>query len=222
LREAYFTERGKYPIKYIDFKNRVLMLMHQYSIGGAEIAPTYNEQADLLLRIPALLDSAQKLLATTTRPIPAELPLIWDAAEQKEGFYIFTLPDDLWQLSGKGIPLLRDGSFTRYHRYHRVGKDRLAIPAADRTEMVLQYYRHPAPVPMAPDDGYLLDNDEDAQDAAAYYVAAMLLLHENPFGYSALYNEFESRRQQMAPRRQTEYDRIEDIYGSPGDGFYSV
>ncbi len=198
------------------------MLIHQYSIAGAEIAPAYNEQADLLLRIPALLDSAQKLLATTTRPIPAQLPLVWESAEQKEGFYIFTLPDDLWQLSGKGIPLLREGSFTRYRGYHRLGRDKLAIPEGDRAEMMLEYDRHPTPVPLQPADDFLLDNDEDAQDAAAYYVAAMLLLHENPFGYSALYNEFEGRRQQMAPRRQTEYDRVEDLYGTPGDGFYQV
>ena len=198
------------------------MLMHQYSIDGAEIAPTYNGQADILNRIPVLLDSAQRLLATTTRPIPAELPLVWDSAEQKEGFYIFTLPDDLWQLSGQGIPLLREGTFTRYRGYHRVGRDRLAIPAADRGEMTLQYHRYPVPVPMEPDDDFLLDNDEDAQDAAAYYVAAMLLLHENAFGYSALYNEFESRRQQMMPRRMTEYDRVGDLYGTPGDGFYQV
>ena len=198
------------------------MLMHQYSVAGAEIAPDYNDRADLLTRIPILLDSAQKYLATTTRPIPAELPLLRETAEQKEGFFIFTLPDDLWQLSGKGIPLLKDGTFIRYRGYHRVGRDKLASPTGDMGEMVVQYHRYPVPVPLQPDEDFLLDNVEDAQDAAAYYVAAMLLLHDNPFAYSALYNEFESRRQQMTPRRSTEYDHIEDIYGTPGDGLYQV
>ena len=88
--------------------------------------------------------------------------------------------------------------------------------------MVVQYHRYPVPVPLVPGDGFLLDNDEDAQDAAAYYVAAMLLLHENSFAYAALYNEFEGRRQQMTPRRQTEYAAVEDRYTVPGDGFYQV
>lgn len=209
-------------IRYLDFKNRVLMLIHQYSIAGEEIAPNYNEQADLLLRIPILLDSAQKLLATTTRPIPAELPLIREAAEEREGFLIFTLPDDLWQLSNKGIPVLRDGSFTHYRGYHRLGRDKLAIPTDDFGPMAVQYHRYPVPVPLTPGDGFQLDNDEDAQDAAAYYVAAMLLLHENSFAYAALYNEFEGRRQQMTPRRSTEYETVEDRYTVPGDGFYQV
>ena len=209
-------------MRYLDFKNRVLMLINQYSIAGETIAPIYNNQNDYITRIPSLLDSAQKYLATTTRPIYAEMPLIWDAAEQKEGFYIFTMPDDFWQLSGRGIPVMKNGEFTMYRKYRWMGKDKLVIPAADKAEMVLHYYRQPTPVPAQPKDGYMLDNDEDAQDAAAYYVAAQLVMYDNAFAYSALYNEFESRRQQMFERQHVEYDRIEDIYGNPGDGFYQV
>jgi hypothetical protein len=77
-------------------------------------------------------------------------------------------------------------------------------------------------VPAEPADTFALDNEVDAQDAAAYYVAANLVMQDNAFAYSSLYNEFESRRQQMQERPQTEYDRVEDLYGNPGDGCYGV
>lgn len=198
------------------------MLMNQYSVAGEDIALSYNNQEDYVRRIPRLLDSAQRYLATTTRPIYATLRLDWDTAEQRDGFYIFTMPKDFWQLVGRGIPVLKNGEFTMYHRFRWMGRNKLVIPARDRAEMEVHYHRYPVDVPVDPDDDFELDNEPDAQEAAAYYVAAYLVMFDNSFAYSALYNEFESRRQQMYERPQTEFDRIEDIYGNPGDGVYGV
>ena len=209
-------------LNYLDFKNRVLMLINQYSMAGDDIALSYNNQADYVAKIPALLNSAQNYLATTTRPIYASLRLDWDRAEVREGFYIFTMPSDFWQMVGRGIPVLKAGELTMYHNYRWFGKDRMLIPAKDRAEMEVQYYRYPKEVPAEPVDTFALDNEVDAQDAAAYYVAANLVMQDNAFAYSSLYNEFESRRQQMQERPQTEYDRVEDLYGNPGDGCYGV
>lgn len=209
-------------MNYGDFKNRVLMLMNQYSIAGNDIALYYNNQADYVLKIPALLESAQRYLATTTRPIYAEFPLDWETADCKEGFCIFTMPEDFWQLIGRGIPVMKDGEFKMYHRYRWIGRNKLAIPERDKADMSVHYYRYPISVPAKPDDAYELDNEPDAQEAAAYYVAANLVMHDNAFAYSALYNEFEARRQQMYEKPQAEYDSIEEIYGNPGDGCYGV
>lgn len=209
-------------MQYIDFKNRVLMLINQYSVAGEGIALSYNNQEDYVLRIPALLNSAQRYIATTTKPIYASVKLDWDAAEQRGGFYIFDMPKDFYQLVGRGIPVLKDGEFTMYHRFRWIGRDKLAIPAKDKAEMDVPYHRYSVDVPNDPADDFELDNEPDAQEAAAYYVAAYLVMYDNSFAYSALYNEFESRRQQMFERPQTEYDRIEDIYGNPGDGLYGV
>ena len=209
-------------MNYGDFKKRVLMLINQHTIAGQEIALSYNNQFDYISKIPSLLDSVQRYLATTTRPIYAELSLDWDKAELKEGFYIFTMPRDFWQLIGRVIPVMRSGEFTMYHRYKWMGQNKLVIPAKDKATMTLHYYRYPSTVPARPEDDFELENQPDAQEAAAYYVAANLVMYDNPFAYSALYNEFESRRQQMYERPQAEYDRIEDIYGNPGDGFYGV
>ena len=209
-------------MNYGDFKTRVLMLINQHTIAGNEIALSYNNQYDYIAKIPSLLDSVQRYLATTTRPIYAEFPLNWDKAEQKEGFYIFQMPDDFWQLIGRGLPVMRAGEFTMYHRYKWMGRDKLVIPVQDKADMTVHYYRYPASVPAKPEDDYKLDNHPDAQEAAAYYVAANLVMHDNAFAYSALYNEYESRRQQMYERPQAEYARIEEMYGNPGDGFYGV
>ena len=198
------------------------MLINHYTIAGNDIALAYNNQDDYILRIPSLLQSAQQYLATTTRPIYAELPLNWDTAEKREGFYIFTMPDDFWQMVGRGIPVLRQGEFTMYHRYRWMGRNKLVIPMSDKADMTIHYHRYPVDVPADPRDDFELDNSPDAQEAAAYYVAANLMMHDNAFAYSALYNEFENRRQQMFERQQTEFDHIEDLYGNPGDGVYPV
>ena len=198
------------------------MLINHYTIAGNDIALAYNNQDDYILRIPSLLQSAQQYLATTTRPIYAELPLNWDTAEKREGFYIFTMPDDFWQMVGRGIPVLKQGEFTMYHRYRWMGRNKLVIPMSDKADMTIHYHRYPVDVPADPRDDFELDNSPDAQEAAAYYVAANLMMHDNAFAYSALYNEFENRRQQMFERQQTEFDRIEDLYGNPGDGVYPV
>jgi hypothetical protein len=201
------------------------MLINQYTIAGEGIALSYNNQDDYVLRIPSLLDSVQRYLATTTKPIYASMELDWDKAEQRDGFYIFTMPDDFYQLVGRGIPVMKDGEFTMYHRFRWMGRNKLVIAAKDKADyswLDVTYHRHSKPVPARPDEDFELDNEPDAQEAATYYVAAYLAVHDNSFAYSALYNEFEARRQQMFERPQTEYDRIENIYGNPGDGVYGV
>lgn len=209
-------------MQYLDFKNRVLMLINQYSIAGESVALSYNNQDDYVARIPGLLNSAQRYLATTTRPIYATMHLDWDAAKQRDGFYIFTMPDDFWQLVGRGLPVMKNGEFKMYHRYRWMGKNQMVIPATDKAPMEVHYHRYPVDIPSNPADDFELDNEMDAQEAAAYYVAAYLTMQDNAFAYSALYNEFESRRQQMYEKPQTEYDRVEDMYGNPGDGLYGV
>jgi hypothetical protein len=209
-------------MRYKAFKDKVLQLINQYSITGNEIALSYNAQSDYVLRIPALLDSAQKYLATTTAKIYASFPLDWEAAETRSGFYVVQMPNDFWQLCGRGLAVMQEGEFTAYHRYRWLGRDKIVVPIRDAADMEVQYYRYPYEVPAAPSDGYMLDNTPDAQDAAAYYVAAHLVMEDSPFLYSALYNEFENRRQQMFEHPQTEYDRIEDSYGMADLGIYGV
>jgi hypothetical protein len=210
-------------MNYGEFKNKVLMLINQYTIAGNDIALSYNNQDDYVLKIPTLYNSVMQYLATTTRHIYEHLELDWDAAEQKNGFYIFTMPEDFWQMVGRGIPIMEHGQMVMYHRYRWMGHNQLVIPARDkRPGMEVYYYRYPRRLADKPADDVRLDGEPDALEAAAYHVAAHLVMHDNAFAYSTLYNEFESRRQQMFERPQTEFDLVEDVYGTPGDGFYGV
>lgn len=209
-------------MNYLEFKNRVLDLLNQRTIAGNDVALSYNNQADYVLRIPGLLDSAQKALATTVKRIYAEFPLDWDAAEQRNGFYIFTMPADFFEMVGRGIPVMCNGEFKMYHRYRWMGRNKLVIPAADKADMVVHYHRYPEVVPAKPADDFMLDNEPDAQDAAVYYVASNLVVHDNAFLAAQFYNEYETRRVQMVERPQTEFESIEDLYGNPGDGLYGV
>ena len=52
---------------YGALKDYVLQLMNQYSVAGTRIPMTYNEQADLVTRIPALTRDGLQYVATTAR-----------------------------------------------------------------------------------------------------------------------------------------------------------
>ena len=52
---------------YGQMRDRILMLLNQYSIAGGKIKVTYNNQADYLARVPAAVNDALVYLATTAR-----------------------------------------------------------------------------------------------------------------------------------------------------------
>ena len=52
---------------YGQMRDRVLMLLNQYSIAGGKIRVTYNNQADYLARVPGAVNEALVYLATTAR-----------------------------------------------------------------------------------------------------------------------------------------------------------
>ena len=60
---------------YGQMRDRVLMLLNQYSIAGGKIRVTYNNQADDLTRVPGAVNEALVYLATTAKekPVMAEV-----------------------------------------------------------------------------------------------------------------------------------------------------
>ena len=62
-------------MKYADIKRAVLSHINQYTMAGSKVAPTYNNQADYLNRIPVLLNEALVNIRTLVKPIPVVLPL---------------------------------------------------------------------------------------------------------------------------------------------------
>lgn len=190
----------------------VLQLINQYSIAGDGVALTYNNQADYVARIPKLLDSAQMLLATTVRRIRVTVPLDDLACRDEGEWAIYQIPRNCWQLSGDGLIRFRGDRVERFHRYYKLGAKELAVREKDAEGLYLEYFRLPEPLGGNPSAQAELDNDPEVQLALPYYAAAHLVLHDNPFAYSALMNEFEDRKNNLVELQQTEFHAIEDAY----------
>lgn len=191
-----------------------LELIHQYSIAGDEIAPSYNNQDDYLHRIPKLIDDAQMYIATTTGKIREVVHLEELARTERGAWVLYTLPSNFYQLYGGGLIRFDGPRLQRYHRYRLFGKKQIAIPGEVDGLLTLEYYRYPTAVGATPTDQTQLDNTEEAQMAVPYYVAAHLVMQDNAFAYSALYNEFEAKLARLAELPQTEMTVVEDAYSA--------
>lgn len=196
-----------------------LELIHQYSIAGSEIEPSYNNQDDYLHRIPKLVDDAQMYIATTTARIREVVHLEELPRTERGGWVLYTLPSNFWQMYGGGLIRFDGPDMQRYHRYKLFGKRQLAIPKEVDGLLSLEYYRYPTSVGPEPTDKTLLDNSEEAQLAVPYYVAAHLVMQDNAFAYSALFNEFEAKLARLAELPQAELTVVEDAY-SPAEWEY--
>lgn len=210
-------------MNYGEAKRRTLQLVFSESLGGAEIPMTYNNQADYVKAIPGLINDCQVYLATTVKKIPETCAL--SSLEQKDMGVatLYTLPEDCWRMMNGGPMWLReeggDLHYERFHGYKMMNGDRqLLIPknTPRQDEMLVEYYRYPRQLPQFPSDDTELDNTLDAQTVIPYYAAAQLVMYDDAFRYSALWNGFETRLGRLSAPVTTEYAPLEDAYG----GFY--
>ena len=100
---------------YGQMRDRVLMLLNQYSIAGGKIRVTYNNQADYLTRVPGAVNEALVYLATTARRLRKVRQL--EEAERTGTWRVFALPEDCWQVCSGGV-------------FRLLGEDRLAVAGA--------------------------------------------------------------------------------------------
>ena len=87
-----------------------LELINQYSIAGAVVPGSYNNQADYLLRIPKLLDDAQMYVATNQGRIRTSVYLSELESDERGGWTAYKLPKDCWQVCSSGLVRLSDGT----------------------------------------------------------------------------------------------------------------
>ena len=198
----------------------VLQLINRYSVAGSEIAASYNNQADYIARIPALLNDAQIHVATNTGKIRTLTAL--DSLERKTmgEWILYQLPADCWQVCSGGLIRTDGPQLHRYSKYRLLGDNGLAVPKSLDGEMMLEYFRYPALLGGDPAEDAKLDNTVEAQMALPYYVAALLVLQDDAFAYSALMNEFESKLARMGERLQAQLTPIEDAYDA-GEAMYN-
>ena len=188
-------------MNYGQMEGRVLRLLNQYSVAGAPVASSYNNQQDYLNRIPGLVNDAMMEIATSARKIPALLRLCASDAEDLGQTLRFALPQDFYQFkTGDTFQLTEDGRLLHTNRYGLQGKQYLLVPKAelDPGERVeITYYRYPALLPERPAAETELDNTPETHDAAAFYVAAFLVIHDDSFQFASFYNKYEDKLAKM-------------------------
>lgn len=198
---------------YGDLKDFVLQLINQYSVAGSRIPLTYNDQADLVARIPALMRDGLTYVVTTARRLRAVAPLT--APREQGGLLIYDLPNDFYQLAG-GLLRWEGGTLRRYQGYRLLGGRQVAIPREDRGQYQVEYFRYPRLPQGTPMDDDRLDCPPEAQPVVAYYVAAHLAMEDNTFLYAGLYNEFERRLARLEEGPTAEVGLVEDSYDCCG------
>lgn len=200
-------------MNYKQARDFTLQLINQYSVRGTKVPDTYNNQADYLKRIPALLDNAAVQAATTTAPIRELDDLKNLRCDDNGAWLVYTLPENCWELCGGGLIQFDGAEFRRFHRYHPVGRNKLVLPKGLGGEVQVEYYRYPRMLGADPGDEDELDNTLAVQMALPYYAAAQLVMQDDAFAFSALSNEFESRLARLAERPHTDINAVEDAYG---------
>jgi hypothetical protein len=127
------------------------------------------------------------------------------------------VPEDFLKMTGDGIPVLRQGRMTRIKGYYMAGKDRVLIRNDLLRDGILEYHRNPRLLSTAPGadiDEEELDGTLEAQLAAGYFVAAMLVLQDDSFAYAALRNEYDDRLTNMKKRLSAEHFYVTDVLGT--------
>ena len=208
-------------MNYGQLKKLVLQLIFSESIAGEEISYTYNNQADYLRAIPGLANDGMMYIATTVKKIP-EIVRLTDLETEDFGAYtMYILPKDFWRLNNGGLIWQRPDvyslpnySYQRFHGYKLYANNKLMIakntPHLD--EMLVEYYRYPETLGDDPDDLTELDNTPETHAALPYYVAAQLVMYDDAFRYSALWNAFETRLSRITEPVTTEYAPVDDAY----------
>ena len=198
-----------------------MQLAFSESIAGTPIPSTYNNQADYLRAIPGLANDGMMYIATTVKKIPEIVPLSSLEKEDMGEFTLYQLPNDFWRLMNGGLIWQRPNApfdyhytYQRFHGYKLYANNKLMIPnrTPNLENMMVEYYRYPAQLREDPDDKTELDNTPETHAALPYYIAAQLVMYDDPFRYSSLHNEFETRLSRITEPVTVEYAPVEDAY----------
>ena len=207
---------------YGQLKKRVMQLAFSESIAGTEIPPSYNNQADYLRMIPGLANDGMMYIATTVKKIPEIVPL--SSLEQQDfgAYTLYVLPNDFYQLMNGGLIWQRPDyalvdqhyTYQRFHGYKLYGRNKLMIAkkVPNLDNIMVEYYRYPSELKDDPSDNTELDNTPDTHDVLPYHIAAELVKYDDPFRYSTLHNEFETRLARLTEPVTTEFAPVEDVY----------
>lgn len=204
-------------MNYGQIRDRALQLIDQYSVAGQTVALSYNNQADYVKKIPALINRGLELISTTYRRIRdiAALPTLSRVKFGENTAYV--LPKDCWQMGGLST-FNPDGGIVRWPKFRMLGENMFVLDEPAPRPLIVEYYRHPRLLSDAPKDSDELDGGIEVQMLLPYYVAAQLVMLDNAFAYSALLNEFEAGAQRLIELPRAEVGAVEDVYSPGWDG----
>lgn len=195
-----------------------LQLLNQYSIAGALVPISYNDQADTEKRMINLINDAQMQIATTAKPITefftveVREPTKEDPKETEE----VDMPDGFDKPSAIYFTPARGGQILPVDagKYKWLGDDTLVLPRRPAGTYRVEYTRFP--IRFAPDTPQtaVLDNTPDTHEIIPYFVAAMIAVDENPKAYFALYNVWETRLSRLGYKpAHAVSTQVADVYG---------
>jgi len=135
-----------------------------------------------------------------------------DAVPVFSEFLEYSMPDDYYQLNGRGVPYYGD-EFVMSHDF-RWRSDRVLMLRRNLVgQFLVDYFRYPIRLADNVADNVELDNEPDTHEAIPYFVAAMLCQQDNPSLSATLYNVFETRISRLNEATFTENLEVEDVYG---------
>lgn len=205
---------------YGDIRDTTLKLINQYTRIGNRINLTYNEQDDVINRIPAFANDAQLIIARGPRPIEASIQLHPEDCRSLGHNFLFTLPEDLIDVQPGGLLLVHPRGMTRSSDYKQMDDDHIIVPShlfRHGTAVMLQYYRRPQLLSDHPADDDPMDNVVTAQEPIPYYCASQILLTDNEaYVHSVLFNMWQDKLNELAKPPQAEHNIVENVYGDAG------
>lgn len=205
---------------YGEFRKFVMQLINQFSQRGVELTDSYNDQTDYFIRIPGLYNACMLELAADASPLIAIMSPNENTVVREHGFVIVPEPADFLRMSEDGLPMMVCGQMTRVKGYWAAG-GKIAFREDLYDHAILEYCRQPTRLGEDPTDSTTLDGNIEMQTAAAYYVAAMLVMQDDAFAYAALRNEYDDRFSAMKKRLRAENFFIVDHMATTYDPYIS-
>ena len=157
-------------------KRKVLMLLDEYSNGGA-----ITKDADMDKKMADFFDAAQKEMAGHKR-IVRSVELVPDGSGRG-----CALPQDCQKV----FCVWKDG---RPVNGPVVVAGRLLTRGADRAPLLVEYFARPQTIGPETPDEHEFEVDEDAANCLPYFVAAQHLLPDLVVDYSAFWNMYLTMR----------------------------
>ena len=205
---------------YAEIKRQTLELANMNTIAGEVVPGSYNNQQDYLNKIPVLINTALVNIRTLVKREPVVYHL--QNGEPLGNMTRYTLPEDFYCLKTGGVSRILDGRFKKSNLYQLQGRKYILIPSRARGDFLVEYFRYPPQLPANPSDDYVLEEDPEVIQAAEVYAAAYLVLPDDHFMYSVLYNDYESRLGRISPGVTVEVHEVEDTYRFNTDWGFQV